>query len=152
MSNIDKDLKHLNLSKDILYKVDNMYKLITLRTGKIYRANLRRCILYACLNLTYIKEGIFQELDISNGDLSNGLKIVKLYIPEYRMVHETVEYYLFLFSKKLNLQHNAEEFVNIYAKDKKDGNKKQIALDIIYKWLNTKIRIPKNELYHTIGI
>ena len=150
MCNIEKDLKHLNLSKDILYKVYDMYRTITLRTNKIYRSNLRRSILYACLNLTYIKEGIYQPLDISDSDLSIGLKIVKIYIPEYRMIHETVEYYIFLFSRKLNLQAHVPEFLQTYSLHKKDGNKKQVALDIIYRWLNCKVKISKNELYNKL--
>lgn len=149
MCNIEKDLKHLNLNKDIFYKVEDMFRTITLKTKKTYRSNLRKSILYACLNLIYLKEGIFQDLNIDNKSLSTGLKIVKLNIPECRMICETVEYYLNLFARKLNLHPN--DLTHLLPADNK-GNKKQIALDITYRWLNSKVKISKNELCKTLNL
>lgn len=142
MNSIKTDLKHLNLDQKMINDVYNMYKLIVERSGKFYRTKNRKEILYACVNLLFIQQGVLQRQIVTS---SLGIKTIKTYISEFRMVQETVYDYIADFSLKLNI--DKTNIINNYdlLKDRISiTNNKMIASYCVYEWLK------KNKIKMTI--
>lgn len=149
MNNIKSDLKRLNLSDNMLNQICDIYIKITKQTG-IYRAKARLSVLYSIVNLLYIRDGIYERFAIpslTNKDLCNGYKIIKIYVPEFRNVHEDVKGYITAFTIRLNIQHRLTEILSTYVEGMYSlpNNKKQIARHIVYKWISERTKITKKE-------
>ncbi|GHV50374.1 hypothetical protein AGMMS49579_03850 [Spirochaetia bacterium] len=107
-----------------------------------HRSRLKRSIIFGCIYLTCIKNNYIQNINdlmihfnLNYKNTLEGIRKVKILIPELRTIDEDSWYYLQLYCKNLSLDYNIiPKTVDISF----HSNPKVVALILIYKWLNVK--------------